>query len=58
MPATHQKDNCGYIFEKFCEGLIIAGFENSCNKSKSRQNALLLNPFHDNDEANFSLLEN
>lgn len=58
MPATHQKDNCDYIFQKFCEGLLIAGFENSGNKSKSRQNALLLNPFHDNDEANFSLLEN
>ena len=58
MPATHQKDNCDYIFQKFSEGLLIAGFENSGNKSKSRQNALLLNPFHDNDEANFSLLEN
>ena len=58
MPATHQKENCDYIFDKFCEGLIIAGFENSANKSKSKNNALLLNPFHDNDEANFSLLEN
>jgi hypothetical protein len=58
MPATHQKENCDYIFEKFCEGLTIAGFENSANKSKSKHNALLLNPFHDNDEANFSLLEN
>jgi hypothetical protein len=57
MPATHQKENCDYIFEKFCEGLQIAGFENSANKSKSKHNALLLNPFHDNDEANFSLLE-
>lgn len=58
MPATHQKENCDYIFEKFCEGLTVAGFENSANKSKSKNNALLLNPFHDNDEANFSLLEN
>jgi hypothetical protein len=56
MPSGHQKENSDYIFEKFCEGLQVAGFDNGKDKSKS-QNALLLNPFHDNDEANFSMLE-
>ena len=56
MPAGHQKENSDYIYEKFCEGLQLAGFAHEKDKSKS-QNALLLNPFHDNDEANFSMLE-
>lgn len=56
MPATHQKENSDYIFEKFCEGLQVAGFDTGKDKSKS-QNAFILNPFHDNDEANFSMLE-
>lgn len=56
MPATHQKENSEHIFEKFCEGLQVAGFDTGKDKSKS-QNAFILNPFHDNDEANFSMLE-